>query len=457
MNRHVESSDTLTITSLSPSPPRFSRHGSGAVVAVVAGESTGQTLSLDEQPVTVGTSRECDLVLSDPQVSRKHLRIVWKRKRAHLTDLESKNGSFHDGQRFSHIDLVFGDQITVGKCVLKLLPRENEVAGDDGLVDATTLGSLVGATKPMRELYGFIDQVAPSNESVLIEGETGSGKELVAEEIHRRSHRRDRPFMVFDCGAVPRELIESALFGHVRGAFTGASQDRSGVFDEANGGTVFLDEIGELRTDLQPALLRVLDRGMVRRVGESQFRQVDVRVIAATHRNLAEKIADGTFREDLYYRLAVIRLSVPPLRERRDDILLLARHFLRQAGRPDIELDNDTLAKLHAHSWPGNVRELRNVVARGIAMSTRGTLVLDRLGADRLVPQKADEGPRSVGFGADGARIPFRDAKAAAIEAFERAYLSELIAMHDTVTAAAEDANMDRKHLRTLLRRYNLV
>src|SRR5207245_106356 len=203
---------------------------------------------------------------------------------------------------------------------------------------------------------------APTDATVLIEGETGTGKELIAEEIHEHSGRKGGPFAVFDCGAVPRELIESALFGHVKGSFTGAVADRKGAFAEANGGTIFLDEIGELPIDMQPALLRALDKRAVRRVGANQYEKVDVRVVAATNRDLREEVAKKAFREDLYYRLAVIRVHLPPLRERGHDITLLIEHFMRNfsAGR-DLKLTGEDLQRLRASGWPGNVRELRKV------------------------------------------------------------------------------------------------
>ena len=271
--------------------------------------------------------------------------------------------------------------------------------------------ALVGASPVMRQLFTLIDQLAASDVSILIEGETGVGKELVAEEIHRRSVRSDRPFAVFDCAAVPDELVL-----------------------DADGGTVFLDEVGELAPDVQPALIRVLDR----RVG----RPIDVRLIAASRRDLLERIDQGTFRDDLYYRLAVVRVVVPPLRERKEDIPLLVRHFL--AGR-DFIVDDPTLARLVAHPWPGNVRELRNVIDRAIALSGgKPELEIGELPA------------RTCATSADMIATSFREAKAVAIESFERNYLGELVGRFPSLAAAATAAGMDRKHLRVLLRRYGL-
>jgi transcriptional regulator with PAS, ATPase and Fis domain len=251
---------------------------------------------------------------------------------------------------------------------------------------------------------------------------------------------------VFDGGAVSEELVESTLFGHLRGSFTGAIADRAGVFTEADGGTVFLDEIGELPLELQPVLLRAVDRGMVRPVGAVAYRTVDVRVIAATHRRLDALIDRGDFREDLFYRLAVVRVVVPPLRERPEDIEPLARAILAGAGRPGLEIVPATLETLRAHDWPGNVRELRNVIDAALALAPH---------ADELVLREIPRRGRRAEAAAAELR-PFRDAKAAAVEAFERAYLTDLVQRYPTITAAADAAGMDRKHLRGLLGRFDL-
>jgi DNA-binding NtrC family response regulator len=294
--------------------------------------------------------------------------------------------------------------------------------------------------------------VAPSEATVLIEGETGTGKELQAEEIHAHSRRSSGPFVVFDCGAVPRELIESALFGHVRGAFTGAVNDRRGAFSEADGGTLFLDEIGELAPEMQPALLRAIDRRMIRPLGGPAYQQLDVRIIAATNRSLRGEVAARRFREDLYYRLAVVRIAVPPLRQRPEDVILLAEHFLRQfGGDRRCRLTPASLARLQRYSWPGNVRELRNVLERACLVS-RGDLV------DVGELQEAeDESTVGLGIQNPGLDLPYKDAKARLLEGFERDYFKALVDRHGgNVSAAARDAKIDRKHLRDLLRKLGL-
>ena len=299
----------------------------------------------------------------------------------------------------------------------------------------------------MRRLFRLLEDVAGSDSTVLIEGETGTGKELVAEELHTHSNRKAGPFVVFDCGAIPGELIESALFGHVKGSFTGAIADRKGAFAEAQGGTIFLDEIGELPLELQPSLLRALDKKAVRRVGSNMYEKVDVRIVAATHRDLRAEIAGKRFREDLYYRLAVIRVALPPLRDRGGDIPFLVEHFLRHfAGERSLAITPDDHARLVRHSWPGNVRELRNVMERATVLSKGETLNLeDAIG---------EAGAEKVGFRTD---LPFKEAKGQLVEQFEREYIVDLMRRHKlNLSAAAREAQIDRKHLRELLRKYGM-
>jgi DNA-binding NtrC family response regulator len=297
----------------------------------------------------------------------------------------------------------------------------------------------------MRQMFTLLEDVAATNATVLIEGETGTGKELIAEEIHNHSSRRDGPFVVFDCGSVPRELIESMLFGHVKGSFTGAITDRRGAFAEAHGGTIFLDEIGEMALDLQPSLLRVLDKRAVRKVGSNTYEKIDVRVVAATNRDLRAEVAKKTFREDLYYRLAVIRVSVPPLRERGTDIPLLINHFVSSFG-PGLVVAPEDMARLVRHSWPGNVRELRNVIERACLLSRGNTINLE----DALVSEAAP----SLGIRTD---LPFKEAKGQLVEMFEREYIEDLMRRHKmNLSAAAREAQIDRKHLRELIRKYGL-
>jgi len=390
------------------------------------------------------------VLLSDPTISRKHLGIDPGPAGLLLRDLGSTNGSFVQGSRFNELTLAFGTEVTIGKTVLKYLPTEEEI--DLAPSENESYGSLVGRDAKLRRLFRVLDDVAATEATVLIEGETGTGKELLAEEIHRHSPRKDGPFIVFDCGAVPDELIESALLGHVRGAFTGAITDRPGAFEEADGGTLFLDEIGELAPGVQPALLRALDKQSVRPVGGSTYTRASVRVVAATNRNLRAEIAARRFREDLYYRVAVVRMAVPPLRERPDDIPLLVQHFMRQfRGDRMLEVAQEDLDRLRKHDWLGNVRELRNVIERACAVSHGSRLELEDALDDRPAAAAGWNAP------AVNVDLPFKEAKARIVESFERDYIKELLKRHKgNLSAASRSAEIDRKHLRELLRKHGL-
>jgi DNA-binding NtrC family response regulator len=302
----------------------------------------------------------------------------------------------------------------------------------------------------MRELFAVLEKIAPSECSVLVQGESGTGKELVAQAIHERSRRAGGPLVVLDCASVPSSLLESELFGHERGAFTGAAAARPGRFEDAHRGTLFLDEIGELPLELQPKLLGVLDRSELRRIGATRPTGVDVRIVAATHRNLAEEVNAGTFREDLYYRLAVVELRVPPLRERTEDIPLLVRKFLEgELGRPGdadtvlAHMSEDTWRSLEAQPWRGNVRELRNLVQRTLALSGQGPLVVDGAPAARPLSLTID------------LERSFHEVKETVVDRLERLYVESQLARHDgNITHAAAAAGLDRQYFRRLLRKH---
>src|SRR5689334_1596721 len=315
------------VTSVLEEQPAFTRQRPGGTFIVIKGPDRGEQVALSGKPVTFGSAPACDLVLSDKTVSRRHAMALLENNEVLVRDLGSTNGSFIQGSRFKEITVGFGAEIKLGRTVIKFLPDEEVV--EPAEAEADNFGQLMGRDVKMRRLFALMADISPNDATVLIEGETGTGKELIAEEIHNHSTRKGGAFVVFDCGAVPRELIESALFGHVKGSFTGAVADRKGAFAEANGGTIFLDEIGELALELQPAPLRALDKRAVRRVGANTYEKVDVRVVAATNRDLREEVAKKGFREDLYYRLAVIRVTLPGLRERGGDIPLLVEHFVK--------------------------------------------------------------------------------------------------------------------------------
>jgi DNA-binding NtrC family response regulator len=415
---------------------------------IVKGPDRGESISIAELAMTVGSGPGNDVLLSDPTISRRHLVIEPRAEGVILRDLGSTNGSFVQGARFQELTLGFGTEVTIGQTVLKYVPQEEALELQPS--EEESYGSLAGRDPKLRKLFRLLADVAASDATVLIEGETGTGKELFAEEIHRHSARRAGPFVVFDCGAVPKELIESALFGHLRGSFTGAVTDRPGAFEEADGGTLFLDEIGELAPEVQPALLRALDKRAVRPVGGTSYNQVSVRVVAATNRNLRAEIASKRFREDLYYRLAVVRMHVPPLRERPDDIPLLVEHFARQfSGGRQLEVSKEELERLRHHAWPGNVRELRNVIERACAL-THGS----KLEIDEAFDEKTGG---AAGQGAVNIDLPFKEAKAQLIDNFEREYIRAQLKRHEgNLSAAARSAEVDRKHFRELLRKHGL-
>jgi len=423
----------------------FRQSGRGRLL-VVKGPDRGETITLEARPRTVGSGAGCDVQLSDPAISRRHLEIERGPEGVVVRDLGSTNGSFVQGARFTELTLGFGTEVTIGKTVLKYVPEEEAIELPPS--DEETFGGLLGRDPKLRKLFRLLADVAVTDATVLIEGETGTGKELFAEEIHRHSARKDGPFVVFDCGAVPDDLIESALFGHVKGAFTGAVSDRPGAFEQADGGTLFLDEIGELSPAVQPALLRALDKQAVRPVGGTAYARASVRVVAATNRNLRAEVSARRFREDLYYRVAVVRMLVPPLRERPDDVPLLVEHFVRQfGGGRSLEVERGDMERLRRHTWLGNVRELRNAIERACALSHGDRLELDEAFDDRPLTTS----------GTINVDLPFKTAKAQVIDNFEREYMRILLKRHDgNLSAAARAAEVDRKHLRELLRKHGL-
>ncbi|MFH0903243.1 MAG: sigma 54-interacting transcriptional regulator [Pseudomonadota bacterium] len=438
--------DKANVTSvISDEALAFTRFKGGALL-VIQGPDRGERASLGEQPLHVGSAPDCDLVLTDPTVSRRHIMASREGEEVVLRDQGSTNGSYIQGSRFKEIAVGYGSEIRVGRTVIKYLPEEEVVQPE--ISDSESFGGLVGQNVRMRRLFKLLEDVAKIDATVLIEGETGTGKELVAEEIHNASPRVGGPFVVFDCGAVPHDLIESALFGHVRGAFTGAVADRKGAFAEAHHGTIFLDEIGELPLDLQPTLLRALDKKSVRRVGANVYDRIDVRIVAATNRDLRSEISNKAFREDLYYRLAVIRVTLPPLRERGEDIKLIAEHFVRQlAGDRPLQITSEGLAWLQRNAWPGNVRELRNVIERACVLSKGDSLNVE----DALAEHAVASGPSIR------TDLPFKEAKGQLLETFEREYVVEIMRRHNmNLSAAAREAQIDRKHLRELVRKYGI-
>jgi len=322
--------------------------------------------SLSGKPVTIGKGKGNTIRLNDPHVSHEHAKVTLTTEGVLVEDLGSRNGTEVNGVPVDTLILHQGAVLTVGKTELLL-----EVGSAAGRV--SSFHGVIGTSDSMNKLFATLEKLVSTDVSLLLTGETGTGKDVLAKAMHRAGPRKGKPFAVFDCGAVAANLVESDLFGHTKGAFTGATDDRNGVFETGDGGTVFLDEIGELPLELQPRLLRVLEQRQVRRVGGQEPRDVDVRVIAATNRNLDKEVDAGRFRRDLYFRLSAAVVHVPALRERMDDLPELAASFLRELGKP-LVIAPATLKALSDYDWPGNVRELKNVITSAAAMAEGTTL-----------------------------------------------------------------------------------
>ncbi len=337
---------------------------------VTKGRDDGKEMVLQAPLVTIGTLPENSLVLTDPTVSRKHASVEETSGGYVLRDLGSTNGTFLDSVRVREGYIQAGSVIRLGQTEMVFSPLEERIENLRSSSDR--FGGLIGASLPMREVFGILERVAPVDITVLIQGETGTGKELAARAVHAGSRRAAGPFVVFDCGAVAPNLIESELFGHEKGAFTDAVKSRQGAFELADNGTLFLDEVGELAASLQPKLLRALDQREVRRVGAEQPVKVNVRVVAATNRELEQEVKAGKFREDLFYRLSAVTIFLPSLRRHKEDIELIAGHLLagisKEAGKKLAGFSPEALAALTAYSWQGNVRELKNVIERAAAL-----------------------------------------------------------------------------------------
>jgi transcriptional regulator with GAF, ATPase, and Fis domain len=427
----------------------------GAVVAVLAGAAIGRELKVPGNvghTLRVGKASGNDLVLPDATVSRHHMELVRTAQGLVARDLDSRNGTFIGGTRIREAHVEAGTLLLVGD--VKLLVRVDIEGALVPPSSATSFGLAIGRGIGMRRLFGLLERIAPSEASVLLIGETGTGKDILARSVHAASARAGGPFEVVDCAAIAANLIESELFGHELGAFTGAVSSHVGAFERARGGTVFLDEIGELPLDLQPKLLRVLEARQIRRVGGKRQIDIDVRVIAATTRDLAGEVEAAGFRRDLYYRLAVVTARVPPLCERPEDIALIAEHMLRDFGGA-LSLPSDALAQLKSHPWPGNVRELRNVLERAsiLARAAGATTLLNLgLSAERPVPREEAEPPVSFAEG-----TTYGEARERAEHLFERQFVLWLLARHDSIAAAARAAKMDRKYLGELVRKHGLA
>jgi DNA-binding NtrC family response regulator len=419
-------------------------------IVVIDGPDKGRAAILPvDGEVVVGTDPECALPLTDGRVSRRHLSVRSTREGIVVTDLGSTNGVRYEGSAITEARVPPGATLGIGHTFLRLNPRA--VAVEVAPSRARRFGEMVGESLAMREVFAVLELAAQRDITVLVEGETGTGKELVARALHDEGPRRKGPFVAVDCGALPESLLESELFGHVRGAFTGASHPRLGAFSRAHGGTIFLDELGSVSPAVQSRLLRVIEAREVRPVGSDAPRAVDVRVVAASRHDLAAQVADGSFRADLYYRLSVLRVPLPPLRARREDIAPIAAELLRLRGLEG-PVEGPSLDLLHGHDWPGNARELRNVIERAIALTPGARRFQDL----RVAPPGDVSPPRDEAL-AVRADLPWAEARALVLHAFERAYLDALMGRADAnLSAASRLAAVDRKHLRALLRKHGI-
>ena len=456
-------------------------------------EDPTQEWSFDKEEVRIGSMDDNDVVISDDTVSRYHCKITQEDTGYVLVDQRSTNGTFINKVRVREAFLKPGSIVSVGQSQLRFNAREEEVQIIPSRNDRCA--GLIGGNARMREIYSIIEKIAPTATTVVIDGETGTGKEVVAQAIHSLSPRSRNDLVVFDCGAVPPNLIESELFGHEKGSFTGAMMTRQGLFEQADGGTLFLDELGELPIDLQPKLLRALENREVRRVGSTKASKVDVRIIAATNRNLEDEVKAGRFRQDLFYRLSVVRLHLPSLRERTDDIPLLVGHFLetgsydRVGGGPKVRaVTPEAMTALGAYPWPGNVRELVNVLERAVSFCDNERLELVDLpdyvrnakasgshirastatgghrrattqgtGNNPVVPMSASLPTPTPPEELMAEGVTFKDAKERWVAAFERDYILQLLRRNTgNISHAARAADIDRKYFRKLMKKYDI-
>jgi two-component system, NtrC family, nitrogen regulation response regulator GlnG len=414
---------------------------------VLSGPEAGKSHALPVGRCRIGTEPSCEIVLKDRTVSRQHLVLEVREDGVKAIDNGSRNGSFCQGMRFAELEVPLGAVLKLGTTELKIVPEDSR----ERVIPPSSrrqFGALVGQSRKMREAFTLLERMASGDADVLIQGETGTGKELCAEALHREGRRgTSGPFVIVDLAGLTPSLIESELFGHVKGAFTGAHADRAGAFERANGGTVFLDEVGELPLEVQPRLLRALERRQVKRVGANDYRKVDIRVVAATHVNLEEAVKQGRFREDLFHRLAVLRVQLPPLRERLEDIPLLVDTVLERLGKPPSVLSEQTRALLAQYPWPGNVRELRNVVERVVNLGEEALPEMPTQVDLRVSRPRASVDPE----------LPFKEAKEQLIEGFERDYLKSLLERcGGNISRAAREAGIARLYVRKLLKKHGL-
>ncbi len=444
-------------------------------------DTHGEHLARIEGRTVVGSADGAGIQIpEDRTLSRLHAELEPRDDGLWVRDLGSRNGSYVDGLFVQCARVPNGGRITMGSTIFKV--RYEEGPPELDIWPQREFGPLLGQSLAMRELFASLARISPLNSSVLIHGETGTGKELVARAIHEASPRKDGPFIIVDCAALPENLLDAELFGHTRGAFTGAVAQREGAIESADGGTVFLDEIGELPMSMQPKLLRVLEQRTVRRIGEATHRKVDVRFVSATHRDLLTMVNAGEFREDLFFRLAVVPVVVPPLRQRPEDIVMLVEHFLTLNGHKG-SISDGVMRELLARQWRGNVRELRNFVERALALGPSEALEMTRprleataehvaLGATgshslpptsprASIPAQPTVVPAPPAAPAGGVDVAFDQAfknfREQWVDTGEREYVRRLLERHErNVQAAANAAGVDRTYIYRLIRKHGL-
>ncbi len=439
-----------------------------AKLVVVEGPDKGKDFEVSKTKTYVGRSSVNDIPLSDNSVSGTHFEIRAEEDGFLLRDVGSTNGTVLGGCRIKEVYLSANATFRAGNSTFKLVPSKEVV--EIPLSPDEHFQGVIGRSVAMREVFATLEKVAPSELTSLIEGDTGTGKERIARAIHDASRRSKKPYVVLDCSSIPKDLMESYVFGHEKGAFTGAVSQHKGAFEQANGGTLFMDEIGELDISLQPKLLRVLENREFKRVGGTQTIRSDVRVIAATNRDIREMVNEGTFREDLYFRLSVITIHLPPLAARRDDIPLLVDTFVDDVleKRPDMtkpRLTADAMDMLMTHGWPGNVRELRNVVERAVNLCSDNKIDRSDLHLSGSLTSPASAVVQSVAFADDPDRtridvdltIGYKEAKQKILDKFEYDYLERLMEEFDgNISQASKHAGLTRYHLRELLKKHDL-
>jgi two-component system response regulator HydG len=450
--RRTDNTSTVIAAPVRAVAPRAAKY---RVTVAEAADPADRDKSLEidgaePQRVLIGQGPACALRLNDPMVSRRHAALEAAASGLRVSDLQSTNGTTINGVRVLDAWAHGGESVVLGSTTLRI-----GVVSEDAPIPIATeqrFGRVIGASPAMRKLYPLLARLAVTDVPVIIEGETGTGKELLAEALHEEGPRAKQPFVVFDCTAVSPNLIESALFGHEKGAFTGAAEARRGVFEQANGGTLLIDEVGDLDLALQAKLLRGVERSEVQRVGGEKWLRVNVRVLAATRRDLDAEVQAKRFREDLFFRLNVARVELPPLRARTGDVGLLARHFWRELGDDGTSLPDDFLLRFESYAWPGNVRELYNTVARRRALGELGSY--DDARPDRAPDAGAAEPPRDALESILSQELPFIRARDQIVEEFERRYVQRVLQRWGgNASKAAAAAGIARRYFYDIKRR----